>query len=62
MTPHTLGDTGRHRITSTSFEASRGPPFVPLFLLPLLLPSAPGLLLYLTSLVSSNLMIMVVPH
>ena len=62
MTLHALGDPGRHRVTSASIEASRGPPFGPLFLLPLLLPTTPGLLLYLTSLVSSNLIIMVVIH
>lgn len=36
--------------------------FVPCFLLPSLLPTAPSLLLHLSSLVSSNLISMVVMH
>lgn len=45
---------------SANIEGSRGSQCVPFFFLPLLLRTTPGLFLYITSLVSSNQIIVVI--
>lgn len=57
MSLHMLGTT---RYQCAGPEASRGSQVIPLFLLPLLLPTIPGLFLYIISLVSGNLIVMVI--